>query len=1053
MQRNTAVKTHLSLTALLVLEAAQLAPIAGAEPPTSPPKMATSRDSSLPMWAQADARRFHDAVRQTHRVTYPDAGTAMRQSCDLTGDGEPDLAFFDSQSVTVLPYVPYGSDANEAEYSLRQQADALRLELPGVTALACTQNAVDHGGATLLAATASSAGPQLHRLRANASDSLQQDGPPAEIPGGGTPTALAGNRAGTVAALVRNGSAQASLTLFAAGKDPVEVPLPGGSELSADPATNRVVVGDPDHGAAYVVEPQGVTHTFTAAEGPATEFGRSVDISADHRLAVGAPGAFGDAGAVTIAQLSSGGEREAAPAATTSIRLAAGGGGEDLGTVVLRQVIKGRLGASVAWVPTAGPAPAPEAGGAAGGLLIGRPVHDEHPGALFISDRALHQNHNTGLGVDGIDRKDLTWLAAADGAATKEDQAGGTNVAAGAVARGLVPIIVASGKGTNDVWTVDLNAPTPPAPPRPAPSPAPSPAPTPPVAPPPPPDVEPGYQPVNETTRRSWLGPFSSGFGGVLARQTCEVTGDGKPDVVATSPLRHEWKYDPYYADSTPTHGWVANTTGELWVIPGGAPGGTVGDAPADQGPSAPPSAEAATMLAIHGPTTTDDPAVDASMGLGVACIGDVNRDGVDDIAIGSHTMTKLWILFGGARLQRVDFDHFSAEDGYVYDMPANGSATFDITQVGDVNADGVPDVGVVVANARYAEGKDGAQGKALFLTGAPGKLEVDLRGPAGFESHPEVLASVETPDGHTMNSFTPVGDVTGDGAQDYVATDFQSFTSEMVVPGVGWLYAGSQNLAAEPARLTTTYTMPTDASYRLGAGHAVAAAGDTNGDGVGDFLIGFDGSSLEHTTPGGVFLIAGTRDGQAGSTQLDPDHGAPDGRVKVLRSDDADPGFAYAVATAPAAGPNSPSGTQDLAIGHWGAGSSTGAAYLMRLADIRRPFQHLGEIPHTTLRGATKSRFGRSVAFSDGLLGGQCTALIGGDGVIDEEATATAPETKGYAHTAHIHAEALGPAPAQPDPGVGSSIGSLIDALNNALHWFIDQVTGWLRWLAGGSS
>lgn len=52
----------------------------------------------------------------------------------------------------------------------------------------------------------------------------------------------------------------------------------------------------------------------------------------------------------------------------------------------------------------------------------------------------------------------------------------------------------------------------------------------------------------------------------------CDVTGDGKSDLISGSYPRSEWKFDPYYEES-PTHGCL-NVTGEVKIIPGGTSGG-----------------------------------------------------------------------------------------------------------------------------------------------------------------------------------------------------------------------------------------------------------------------------------------------------------------------------------------------------------------------------------------------------------------------------------------------------------------------------------------------
>ncbi|PTK34498.1 hypothetical protein BUZ45_11715, partial [Staphylococcus hominis] len=127
-------------------------------------------------------------------------------------------------------------------------------------------------------------------------------------------------------------------------------------------------------------------------------------------------------------------------------------------------------------------------------------------------------------------------------------------------------------------------------------------------------------------------------------------TGDRVPDIVTASPVRSEWKFDVHYEASTPTHGWLLNVTGQVQIIPGGTAGSALPDS---------------SVITILGPKATEDPAVDAAVGLSVACIGDANGDGIDDIAVNSHTMGRVWVLFGGSTLPYVDLNHLDPRHGY----------------------------------------------------------------------------------------------------------------------------------------------------------------------------------------------------------------------------------------------------------------------------------------------------------------------------------------------------------------------------------------------------
>lgn len=521
------------------------------------------------------------------------------------------------------------------------------------------------------------------------------------------------------------------------------------------------------------------------------------------------------------------------------------------------------------------------------------------------------------------------------------------------------------------------------------------------------PDIPAGVETVDSAERKVWLGEFSSSFGTVLARGACDVTGDGKPDVISGNLTRSEWKYDPYYWDS-PNKGWVSNVTGAVQIVPGGTPGAAL---------------TKDNSITIVGPRDTGEEGVDATIGLSVACLGDTNGDGVDDLAVGSHTMGRAWVLNGGPGLASVDLTALTPAQGFTVKLPAFGAPAAHLAPAGDVNGDGLADLAVVHTNLRPITGAAKDQGVAYVVAGARAGQDVDLTDP--LAENARVIARVVTPLDHLATSFTAVGDVNKDGRTDFVLTDYSHSRQENFVHGRAWLLTGVKPGARidlgqtfEGAVIEAVGTT----SLRLGIGNSVAPAGDVDGDGFGDFVIGFDGGNLMNVGRGGVALVHGNASVSA-QVRISPEGQLDDVasalRVNIVRGAAAGDGFGYAVDVLPGA-----KGTGLVAVGAQGTEGGNGRSYVFPLSAFNAPVRGIADLgaEATVLESpGAKSRSGRSVAFVGSLLGGP-TLAVGGDGVIHDDLGGD----EGWAHAAHVMAvKVKQPAPA-PDPQTpGQSSGS----------------------------
>jgi hypothetical protein len=205
-----------------------------------------------------------------------------------------------------------------------------------------------------------------------------------------------------------------------------------------------------------------------------------------------------------------------------------------------------------------------------------------------------------------------------------------------------------------------------------------------------------------------------------------------------------------------------------------------------------------------------------------IASLGDVDGDGVDDFVVGDSG----------------DFWNFSTEPGraYVYsgadrsllyefvgDNPGDCFG-FAVGNAGDVDGDGVNDV--IVGAMQWIDWKATGLGYVRVFSGADGHV---IRTHYGTQSNAAFGVVVSS-----------AGDVDADGHADYLV-DAQWET----VNGVAYASAVHLYSGATGAELFTVGGK----AYFDYVGYSLAPAGDVNGDGHDDFLVG----SIGETTPAGI--------------------------------------------------------------------------------------------------------------------------------------------------------------------------------------------------------
>ncbi len=246
----------------------------------------------------------------------------------------------------------------------------------------------------------------------------------------------------------------------------------------------------------------------------------------------------------------------------------------------------------------------------------------------------------------------------------------------------------------------------------------------------------------------------------------------------------------------------------------------------------------------------------DAHFGKAVATAGDVNGDGFSDIIMAAPDAD-----FGGPLY---DEGYFEVLLGSVTGLWSTGGSVVgdqyfenlgnSVSAAGDVNGDGYDDV--IVGAWQYTNGESG-EGRAYIWFGSTA--------PNPISGSPDWTAEINLAGALFGSSVCTAGDVNGDGYADVV---------------VGARGVGGGLLGAESGAVYVYYGSPSGPSTSYDAvlfgwtesahfGSWVATAGDVNGDGYDDILVGAPGYDAFGNTAndnGKVFAYYGSPSGIGGT-------------------------------------------------------------------------------------------------------------------------------------------------------------------------------------------
>ncbi|MBO1900498.1 Ig-like domain repeat protein [Leucobacter weissii] len=332
--------------------------------------------------------------------------------------------------------------------------------------------------------------------------------------------------------------------------------------------------------------------------------------------------------------------------------------------------------------------------------------------------------------------------------------------------------------------------------------------------------------------RVDWSGDGqNAALGTSISSEVCDVNGDGVDDIVVSS-----WLWS----------GAERASAGALYVVFGASElqGGNLGS----------------DYLSTGRAVRVDGPAADAEIGFSINCLGDVNGDGIDDFGVGSDVTQRAYVIFGAEDFGPADLADLG-ERGYVVSSGDEASGHFGhrIAAIGDVNGDGKAEI-VVSALDASTLGRT-RNGRVWVIAGKADTADIDLADPEQAEAN--LLFTIDGAINlDRLTEVSNIGDFNGDGVPDLLISSQWQRVGTAANAGRAFVIWGGTGGNVDLASLGDrgiSIEGPTRGADRFGI--AVSSAGDVNGDGLADLLIGAQSSS---SRPGGVAVVFGKKDESA---------------------------------------------------------------------------------------------------------------------------------------------------------------------------------------------
>ena len=298
---------------------------------------------------------------------------------------------------------------------------------------------------------------------------------------------------------------------------------------------------------------------------------------------------------------------------------------------------------------------------------------------------------------------------------------------------------------------------------------------------------------------------------------------------------------------------------------------------------------ELSSLLAVNGGDGSNGFALngiapDDFSGNSVSSAGDVNGDGIDDLIIGASNADpngsrsgESYVVFGQSGGFGAEFDlaSLNGSNGFVLNgIDSDDQSGVSVSSAGDINGDGIDDI-LIGASRAEPNGSNSGQSYVVFGQTGGFTAEFDL---GTISSGTGVLINGANTSGNSGDAVFSAGDINGDGFDDVIIGANRAFRSGIFELGESYIIFGDAaignsgpiNAGALDGNNGFVFTIssPSD-DARIG--QSVSAAGDINGDGIDDLIIGAgEGDSVSGDETGLAYILYGDSGLRGGSATFD---------------------------------------------------------------------------------------------------------------------------------------------------------------------------------------